>query len=344
MTQAGRVGDHDIEDVRMKYRRFADVEAGTYSPLYHELSHAVASDDELLGFITSMPEPQPNLFFASVQYLTGAGSMPTTLRDLKGFVEARRNDVSDLMLSRRTQTNEVGRCTAILPALPPGPLALLEVGASGGLCLLLDHYSYDFAGVRLGDPLSQVHLRCAQVGPIPIPVPASLPRVEWRRGLDLQPIDVGRPEESDWLLACVWADHEERRERLRAAIDVARTNPVRLDAGDLTTDLPRILDQAPAGATLVVFHSAVLHYLRPDARAAFAATLADYSLGRDLFWISNDAPGVLPDLDRGAPARPDLKFRLGRAIFSGGRGELELLGLAHYHGWDLEWLAGADHG
>ena len=329
---------HDVNKVRERYRRFGDVEAGTYSPLYHDRSHCVAGDDELLGFIASMPETQPNLFFAAVQYLTGAPSMPRTARELSEFVATHANEVGALMRARRTQTNEIGRCTAILPALPPGPLALVEVGASGGLCLLLDRFRYDYVTTRVGDPESSVMLRCALIGPTPAPVPDSLPEVVWRRGLDLSPLDLTRPEEAAWLIACVWTDHDERRERLSAATDLARAHPVRVDTGDLTTDLESLLDEAPASATLVVFHSAVLNYLRPDQRSGFAASLADYSRKRDVVWISNEGPGVTPDLDRVAPARPDLKFRLGRTVFCGGHGESQLLALAHYHGWDLEWL------
>ena len=44
------------------------------------------------------------------------------------------------MMVRSTQTNEAGRCAALLPvlALLPQPLALLEVGTSAGLCLFPD--------------------------------------------------------------------------------------------------------------------------------------------------------------------------------------------------------------
>ena len=51
-----------------------------------------------------------------------------------------------VMLERSTQTNEPGRCAALLPVLAglPEPLALLEVGASAGLCLLPDFYGYDY--------------------------------------------------------------------------------------------------------------------------------------------------------------------------------------------------------
>ena len=55
----------------------------------------------------------------------------------------RRAEVEAVMLERRTQTNEPARCALLLPLLAalPQPLALLEVGASAGLCLLPDRYA-----------------------------------------------------------------------------------------------------------------------------------------------------------------------------------------------------------
>lgn len=60
-------------------------------------------------------------------------------------------------------------------------------------------------------------------------------------------------------------------ERLHAAAAVARRDPPTVHRGDLLDDLPRVAAQAPAHATLVVYHTAVwLAYVDEDKRRAFA--------------------------------------------------------------------------
>jgi hypothetical protein len=283
-----------------------------------------------------MPVTQPNLFLACVQFVTGFDGMPTTGPELRDVVKRRERELAGVMRSRRTQTNEVGRCAAILPALPPGPLALVEVGASAGLCLLLDRFHYAIGATSLGDASSPVRVQCAATGRVP--VPHALPQIAWRRGLDLNPIDVYDDDAVRWLLACVWSDQPERRRRLEGAIELARAAPPPVTAGDLVDDLPALLDEAPRDARLVVFHSAVLTYVSPERRRAFADVLAHASRGREIVWISNEAPGNVPEIATLAPAPDTLRFLVGRTRFTDGRREDELLALAHPHGGELRWL------
>ena len=327
---------NDPARIKRRYRQFADTECKGYSDLYYGLALAVSDDDEVVGFIAEMPEIQPNLFFASIQLLTGPDGMPKTGSELRAFVHRRDREIGEVMRSRRTQTNEVGRCAVLLPALPPGPLALLEVGASAGLCLLLDRFHYELGSASIGETSSPVHLRCASAGPVP--VPAALPRVVWRRGLDIDPIDARNDDAVRWLLACVYPDHRERRRRLEAAIGLARAQPPVVDAGDLVDDLPAVLEQVPDDAQLVVFHSAVLTYVKPDRRQAFAAVLAGASRKRNIVWLSNEPPGVVPEVAALAPAQGGLRYLLARTQFTNGQRRDELLAHAHVHGADVAWL------
>ncbi|WP_196807654.1 DUF2332 domain-containing protein [Candidatus Solirubrobacter pratensis] len=314
-----------VERLRAGYRDFAANEAAGRSPLYVELARGVAEDDELLAWLDRLPvgKRQPNLLFSAARVV---GGELDGYEELRTLLSERRDDVEALLLARRTQTNEAARCATLLPLLAalPQPLALLEVGASAGLCLLPDRYAYEYdAGgathrVGGGGPV----LRCRVRGPAPLP--ASVPRVAWRAGLDLEPVDVADPEQVRWLEALVWPGEGDRLETLRAAIGVARQDPPRIVQGDLTTDLPALAAEAPRDATLVVFHTAVLAYVPREGRAAFRAAVQDVGAT----WIANEAPRVL-GLD---PASvPPSMFALAR----GG----EPVAHTDSHGASLTWLA-----
>src|SRR5690348_11065781 len=132
------------------YARFAAHEARGRSPLYEELARGVAEDRQLLLLLVALPEvkQQPNLLFAAVRYVCGIAE---GWEQFRGWVLERRDEVMDVIRTRRTQTNEPARCATLLPLLArlPQPLALLEVGAAAGLCLLPDCYAYDFDGHRV---------------------------------------------------------------------------------------------------------------------------------------------------------------------------------------------------
>ena len=171
----------------------------------------------------------------------------------------------------------------------PQPLAIVEVGASAGLTLLPDKYSYDYYGHQVAgtDPRAPV-LACQPRGPVPLP--ARVPEVAWRAGLDLNPLDVTSDDDVRWLQCLLWPGETGRQERLAAAVETARRDPPPLYRGDLLTDLPDLVRKAPRDATVVIYHSAVLGYVRQADRAEFAKTVG--ALGA--VWLSNEGPGVLP--------------------------------------------------
>lgn len=263
------------------YARFAAREARGVSPTYERLALAVSRDDELLALIDTLPaaKQQPNLLFGVVRFLGGP------LDDFRDFVMENWPRIDEQMRQRAVQTNEIGRCAVLLPALAmlPQPLALLEVGASAGLNLYPDRYAYRYGELTIGTgPL----LECAATG---LP-PVRLPDVVWRGGLDLNPLDVTDPADIGWLDALVWPENEHRRAHLRAAAAVAATDPPHLVRGDLVEDLPALAAKAPKDATLVVFHTSVLYQVPDDRRRAFVEVVR----GLSGHWIANEDPHVLP--------------------------------------------------
>jgi hypothetical protein len=324
---------HDLDrDVADNYRGFAKDARGR-SPAYESLANAVAADPAILAFLATLPREkrQPNLLFAAARYLLGAGAVPD-IHALRSLVSKNGAGLTRLMHARRTQTNEPARCATLLPALAQllPPLALIEVGASAGLTLLLDRYSYDYAGHTITgrDPQAPT-LRCEPRGPVPLP--AETPEITWRAGLDLNPLDITNDDDVRWLSCLVWPGEGDREQRLAAAIATARRAPPRVHRGDLRTDLAELAGQAPAAATLVVYHSAVLAYVTPEDRRRFAAAVR----ALPAVWLSSEGPGIVADLP--VPPYEGAPFVLARD----GRTPLAL---ADGHGTWLHWLptAGSD--
>jgi hypothetical protein len=317
-------------DIRRRYLGWADNEAHGLSPLYEALARGVAESDALLAFLASLPEPkqQPNLLFAAVRHLYGT---PKDARQLEDLVVRHPDEIRRVILARRTQTNEPGRCAVLLPALArlPQPLALLEVGASAGLCLLPDLYAYDYGRARLAPERADAGapvFPCAANDATPLP--DRLPTVAWRAGLDLNPLDVRDPEAASWLETLVWPGMEPRAQRLHAAMEVARRHPPRVVRGDLLHDLPALAAQAPPDATLVIFHTAVLAYVAPEGRERFADTVR----GLDAVWISNESPAVFPSI----AARLNIEPPQNRALLAINE---EPVALTSFHGQSIDWLA-----
>jgi hypothetical protein len=307
------------------YKRFAMHEAAGRSSAYERLAYAVSEDGLVLSFLGQLPpaKRQPNLLFGVARYLLGSPPSPASLRSL---VSKRPSELAQVMLARRTQTNEAARCAVLLPALAllTPPLALVEVGAAAGLTLLPDVYSYDYDGHRVAgtDPYAPT-LSCRPGGRAPLPRQAL--EVAWRAGIDLNPLDVNDADDVAWLSCLVWPGEADRAERLHAAVAAACRQPPTIHRGDVLEDLARVVAQAPAGATLVVYHSAVLAYVDMPKRQAFAAAVHD--LGG--VWLSNEGAGVLPDLSTDPGPASFLLVRDGK----------EVLARTDPHGAWLEWLA-----
>lgn len=314
--------DHSGMTIATTYAEFADREAHGVSAAYERLSLAVARDDEVLALLGTLPtgKRQPNLLFGVVRFLGGPVQDPA---EFHAYTVAHWPAIEAEMLRRATQTNEVGRCALLLPVLArlPQPLALLDVGASAGLCLYPDRYAYRYGGHMIGS--GETVLECAATGLAP---PADVPTVAWRAGIDLNPLDVTNPADVAWLDALIWPEHAHRRARLRAALTIAAADPPLLMRGDLVDDVPALAAKAPPDATLVVFHTSVLYQVPAPRREAFVEMV------RRLpgHWIAIEAPDVLPY--DGLPPPP------GRAMYNVLALDETPLAWTRGHGQELSWF------
>lgn len=320
------------DDVIAEYLDFAAYAAGD-SPCFEEWARGVADDPEVLAWLGTLPtiKRQPNLVFAAARW-HGAPA-PGPYAGLRRVLLEQEPDVRATVMARATQTNEVGRLATLVPvlALVEGPLALVEVGASAGLCLFPDRYDYAWpplGGLRgSGGPV----LTAQASGPLPLPV--RHPEVAWRAGIDLNPLDVSDPDATAWLENLVWPEQDERRDRLRAAIEVARTDPPAVRSGDLLDHLPDLLDEAAPHGTPVVFHSAVIAYLEEPDRERFHDLMTGLVVAGRCRWISNEGRRVLPRvLPRVTGGRETPSGRFVTAL------DGVPVAYSHGHGHAIDWL------
>jgi hypothetical protein len=321
-------------EVAAQYREFA-VHAEPDSACFGGWSRGVADDPEVLAWIDELPglKRQPNLIFAAARW--HGVPAPGPYAGLREALLSDDDTIRGTILARSTQTNEVGRLATLLPAfrllVPEGPLALLEAGASAGLNLFPDRWGYSWS---TADTVVEVgpepRLRCAVSGPAPLP--AALPEVAWRGGIDLNPLDVRDDDAMAWLEMLVWPEDEARRVQLRHAIVVGRGEPPRIERGDLLTGLPQLVAEAAEAAPVVVFHSAVAAYLIDEDRVRFDDLMRRLVADGVCHWVSNEAPRVLPRVTAGLSVPVDEPtFVLGvdgRAV-----------ALTHGHGRTLDWLS-----
>ena len=336
-----------LESVAGQFRAFANECRGS-SPLYERLATNIADDPEILALAAHARrgERVPNLLFAAVQFLllngtphplarfyetnsTSAGDPYPPFRD---FCLDYAERIIEIIASRTVQTNEVSRCALLLPAFvlvsreaKARPLYLLEIGAAAGLILLWDRYGYDYGnGLRSGDTASPVQIRCELRGTSIPDVPTTLPAVRRRLGVDLNPIDVGDPEQTLWLRSLVWPEEGERARLLENAITVARRDKLEMIAGDGIALLPDLLAGVPEEAALCIVR--VFTNLPPAARDRFTASISQHGERHDLSVVSTR---------RGSREGESLLALV--SYRNGVRSEVVLANCENHGKW-LEWL------
>ncbi len=363
------------------FRSFAAVVERDGGTTYPAICRAVADDPDVLALLGLAPEAQrrPLLLLAAVHdLLLGGTDHPlaafydtvAAIRDIRpssdtgdvgdvfiDFCRTYRSQLASSISTRSTQTNEVGRCTALLPGLGHiasleggAPLDLLDLGTSAGLTLLFDEYAYTYRVEHgpvcsVSTRASGVALECTLRGqPHHLP-PLRVPAVGARIGLDLDPVDVLDESQARWLLACQWPDNPVRFGRLCAALAQARRSPhrPRLERGDMVDDLAAVAETLSSSGPLVVFHSWAAAYLDADRQRALVDAVRELGWRRPVHHLYCEAPFETPGLPTPpspvARDGPDLATAL---VHIGPDRQATRLADTHPHGYWLRWWPSPD--
>ncbi|HEY8981124.1 MAG TPA: DUF2332 domain-containing protein [Streptomyces sp.] len=303
-----------MTDLAETFRRFADQQAVGLSPLYATLSRAVARTPELLDLAahTQPGQPAPNMLLGAVHhvlrsgvqdplasYFTGHEDLDETRAAalLTDFCRRHTARIQRIISTRSVQTNEVGRCAVLLPALASlqqqlddgRPIRIVDVGASAGLTLLWDRYTYDYGGHRLALPDSDpdIVLHCGIKGAMP-PLTVDQARFVRPIGIEPHPVDVTDPEATKWLVSLTWPEQTQRMTTLNSALALAARTPPTILAGTAQDHLADVVAETPDEQHLVLVFSWSIYQIfgSPGGRERLVNTLAELSRDRPLHEIS----------------------------------------------------------
>ena len=332
---------------------FASESVRLKSPLYLRLSEAVRDDSWLsaLAAKARLGQPMANLLFGAVHYLLLRGAqhpLRAHYRTLtpdpalapgdpfppfRDFVRAHEPEVAELIATRVTNTNEVGRSaclrTGFLLAARQGgePLHVIELGPSAGLNLHWARYGYRYVKdghlYQAGDAVARFTLETKLDGPLLPPV-GPTPRLGKIIGLERCPVDLSNPNDRHWLKALVWPDHRERFQRLEGALAVTKGLALDIRQGDALALLPDALSECPREGAICVYHTLVTYQFAKPERQALDDLLTLASLrGRPIFRLSLEyEDGVYP-----------LKL----ARYDDGAKDTRILSICDPHGGSMEW-------
>lgn len=323
------------------------------SPLYAQLAVAIDGDESLKALTAGRRPGQPpaNLLLAAVHYLllkgaahplracyaTLGGSAPhdNVFALFQDFVAAHRHAVQQLVESRVTNTNEVGR-SAILRAGfgalaqdESAKLNLIEIGPSAGLNLNWDQYGVRYR--RDGAPAAEMLRDAPLVLDCDLKTDATPsltpPRLGRRLGLELHPVNLLNDDERTWLRALVWPDQPQRLARLDAAIALFLQTPAEIRSGDALALLPEALAEMPADEAVCVYHTIVTYQFSAAMREGLESLLVVASLRRPVWHLSLEFDG-------------QSGFALTLARHQDGLVRRRILGSASAHGAWLAWQKG----
>ncbi len=349
----------DLDELARRFRALGET-SRPRAPLYGRLCATIADDPSIVELLTAAPEHQqlPVLLLAALheQVLAApdgelAGWYATAVADprtddvgaaLRRHCRTHGEAIRCTVASRSTQTNEVGRCGILLPALgivaeEMGAIALTDVGTSAGLNLFLDHFEYHYEpGGSVGGP-SAVRFQIGTRGAVP--VPSRLPRVTARIGIDREPIDVTDAAAIRWLRACVWPDQPDRFHRLEHALAIAALDPAEVRTADAVDGLSDAVATARRAGHPVVMNSWVLNYLPDERRDAYLTEIDRLGADGDLSWVFAESPAQAHGLP--FPSNLEGAHVTALTLVRWRRGErrVDHLGVSHPHGYWLHWAA-----
>lgn len=208
---------------------------------------------------------------ALAPYYCGDLGLPERI-ELQGLVSClavQEEDIFRRYIAKPPQTNEVKRAAALLPgfsmiARATGglPMNIYELGASGGLLLAFDKFSFDYGDFNWGS--GDAVLKSDWRGGRPdfnTPI-----EINKRLGCDRNPIDLSDADQIDMMHSYIWPEQSARHHLFDAAVGKRLAENITVDRSDALEWTEARLQTLNPDKASVFFHSVFAVYLDEDGR------------------------------------------------------------------------------
>ncbi|MEZ5958447.1 MAG: DUF2332 domain-containing protein [Hyphomonadaceae bacterium] len=183
----------------------------------------------------------------------------------------REPNVAAQFIRSAPQTNETRRSIGLLAAFLTfaeqwkGEIDMFEIGASAGLNLNWDLYTYKTKSWTWGAE-GPVQITTDWHGAAP-PIEHDI-NVRSRAACDLNPLDICDDAQRLQLKSYIWPDQPDRLARFDGAVALARETGVQVERADAAHWLAQKLSARAGDAATIVYHSVFLQYPPREAREA----------------------------------------------------------------------------
>ncbi|MGE0387797.1 MAG: DUF2332 domain-containing protein [Gammaproteobacteria bacterium] len=335
------------------------------------LARRTLADEDMLELASYVQpgQPMPPLLISVVHYLAledprlpvaryfaSVTPEPGAIEDawpvFRQFCLDNRDKLIPLLATRTIQTTMVERAATLLPGFARvqaeeggAPLTLIELGCSAGFNLLVGRHAYRFRHEASGS----VDACGEATAPVAIdvvvygnraPIPAQVPRIAERIGIDLYPVDYRDPSRRNWTLAMMQPDNHRLIDRMRTAFGLLAEDPPRILQGDAVKVLPEVLAQAGPGP-LCVFHSCCVYQWPAAVRSDLEAIMREHGRTRRIHCLAiepdwSKQPAMLPNYPE---AITTSACDYTHTRYEGGRADTSHLGWVEGYARWIDWRA-----
>jgi hypothetical protein len=136
---------------------------------------------------------------------------------------------------------------------------------------------------------SSINLECNCLGDFLPPIPKQFPKIDFKLGIDIHPIDLDCNEDILWLTALIWPgpNFQMSLNNLKCAIKLAKQNKIPILEGNILEIFPDLLySLLRKFDNLCIFNFYVLYQLSSEERNFLEKMFYNFSKIKNFSWIS----------------------------------------------------------